>query len=380
MYTAHEVHARDVHSLALCVMDFVAEYDERNSLIVQIFNTTKQIHTAVAPLVIHESTTMTLQHSLSSLKTILASTLSHLEMWSHRRSHRLLSLYNPWLLVHRLKVDRKHLMEQYVRLMVALQGVDEVQGYNFISPALSLTSLGVTEAFKKHVESVAPPPNPEAKEFWQKYFEGEPESVDIRLFREALSKWSGEKLGETAYKRLLLRLDPDHTGNIQFSSFLEFVRNGKMENIIRSYSADPPLPLLIWIDEAVHANSHKVFEATTYGITVVQLASISSAKAWIAANYDFLKQNDDPAKIRFICQQVCYEKDEDGISYLRDQGFKAPVLISTSRTNMEWTKYVEKDAMAGSVASGHSESVYQAYVSAMGEGKVDDGRWRKYDA
>ncbi|PPQ70374.1 hypothetical protein CVT25_000085 [Psilocybe cyanescens] len=374
-----------VHKLALSIMDLVAEYEERNSLIVHIFNICFQIQTAIAPFVGHQFLTFNhnTEHCLYSLAPVLESTHTHLEMWIARREHSLVSVFNPWFLAHQLKENKRQLLQQYITLMTALQVVDRIRGYNFVSPAASILSFQDQEVLHPPRQRRRPTdiltsmyPDSEAKTFWKDHFKGEPSSVDSRRFREALSNWLGRDLDDSAYNRLLLRLDHDHSSTVQFSTFHELVRNGKMVDIVNSYLADPRLPLLIWIDEDVRENTDRVFEATSYGVTVVQLASVPSAKTWIAANHDFLKQNDDPSSIRFIISQTCIDSGElqkpnedDGsdsmLRYIRDQGFAAPVLISASKKCIHLTRYVEEDRLQMAGSTTLACSVYTESRLAM---------------
>lgn len=184
-----------------------------------------------------------------------------------------------------------------------------------------------------------------------------------------------------------------------------------------THNLDPRLPLLIWINEDVRENTDRVFEAISYGVTVVQLASIPSAKTWMAANrgayrgfvhsYDvlniapslsaeFLKQNDEPSSIRFIISQTCIDtyfgslesleesnqtnRPDSMLRYIRDQGFAAPVLISSPKKTIHSTRYVEDDGLQMAGSTTLASSVYKEYVAALGARKKDDSGWRKFDA
>ncbi|KAH9480862.1 hypothetical protein JR316_0007464 [Psilocybe cubensis] len=403
--SSSDSHTMAVNNIALSIMDIVAGYEGRNSLVIHIFNICLQIQTAIVPLLGRQS--VDLNHNahqcLCALIPTLESTRKHLEMWIVRRTHSLVSGFNPWLLAHRLKEDKKHLLQHYITLMTALQVVDRIRGYNFVSPAASVLSFQDQEV--RHRPRQRPPPTDistdmfpesEAKEFWKNNFEGEPSSVDSSNFRQVLSKWLGRTIDDPAYHRLLLRLDLNNDSTIHFSTFYDLVRNGKMKDIINSYLADPRLPLLIWIDEDVRGNTDRVFEATSYGVTVVQLASISSAKTWIATNHDFLMQNDDPSNIRFIISQACNDSYfkvldvpeaacENGgsdfmLRYIRNEGFASAVLIYSPEKTIESTAYVEDDQLHMAGSTTLTSSVYKEYVAALGERRKDDVGWRKYNA
>lgn len=61
--------------------------------------------------------------------------------------------------------------------------------------------------------------------------------MDSSSFREALLNWLGRTVDDSAYSRLLLRLDHDNNSTVHFSTFYDLVRNGKMKDIINSYMA-----------------------------------------------------------------------------------------------------------------------------------------------
>lgn len=175
-----------------------------------------------------------------------------------------------------------------------------------------------------------------------------------------------------------------------------------------SLPVDPNLPLLIWIDDDVVGNGPKVLEASKCGVTVIQLASTSAAKAWITINAgalqphtsisqtidvitkEFLKAHDSPAEIRFISDQVRIDTHSDRVAFenhnagtetyhfIRGQGIKAPILVYTDRKSILLTHYVEKDEMAGSLNSHYK--VFKEYVSALGAGRKGDRGWAKYNA
>lgn len=112
-------------------------------------------------------------------------------------------------------------------------------------------------------------------------------------------------MGPLSCRRLLLRLDEHSTGNVTLKTLQDLVRDAKMKEIIQLYTsstwstsvspmvpshlacrlpADPRFPLLIWISDDLALNAPKAAYAQERGISVVQLASTSTAKAWINAN------------------------------------------------------------------------------------------------
>lgn len=181
--------ANVVHKLTLAVMDLVAGYEERNSLFIHLFNICSQIQATIAPLVVDDSQSLNsnTENCLRSLAPILRLTYNHLEMWTHRRTHGLISLYNPWLLAHKLKVHKRQLLEQYIMLVASLQVVDRIKGYNFVSPAVSVYSLQEHNQIvrRKTEDHVTFFPNSEAKTFWDRYFKGQVSNMSCLIILHA---------------------------------------------------------------------------------------------------------------------------------------------------------------------------------------------------
>jgi len=66
------------------------------------------------------------------------------------------------------------------------------------------------------------------------------------------------------------------------------------------------------------------------------------------------------------------------MKFIRDHGFKAPILIYTAVQNVGLTRYVERYQMAGSVSSHYN--VFREYVTALGARREDDRGWMKFNA
>ncbi len=150
-------------------------------------------------------------------------------------------------------------------------------------------------------------------------------------------------------------------------------------------------------------------EVAEQRITVFQITSSTSAKAWITVNQglnllqylvepvfttclsvDFLKKNCHSGRIRFVVNQILYERNDYNLlsnnnnagyqitSFIRNQGIKSPILVYTSKQNLHLTKYVETYDMVGSLCGNYL--VFQAYIAALAGGRKDDTRWMRYNA
>jgi len=177
---------------------------------------------------------------------------------------------------------------------------------------------------------------------------------------------------------------------VTLKTLQDLVRDGKLKEVINIYSSDPSFPLLIWISDDLALNAPKVAYARSRGVSVVQLASTSTAKAWIKVNRDFLKKHDNAADLRFISDQGRRELNSKGVpfhnskagnqitKFIRKKEFQAPILIYTEKKSLHLTRYVESYPNAGSMA-GHYKT-YKEFVSALGSRRKDDKGWMKYGA
>ncbi|RDB27645.1 hypothetical protein Hypma_003161 [Hypsizygus marmoreus] len=228
--------------------------------------------------------------------------------------------------------------------------------------------------------------NHEAREFWRGYV-GEQISL--------VSK---------AWLTLNLRLDAFGIGGITPSNLDSFIGDGRLEDVVHSFIKEsdaisgymlrtpknvqptdtPRLPLLICIDDNSINIDYEVKHALTFGINVVQLTSTALAKAWIEANKEFLKRNDDPSLIRVISDNHRTESTtnpflnlaagENILRYLRGHQLKIPVLIYAGRS-IDLTTYVEQYEGAGST---YIPRVCLDYIGAFGAGRSHDVRRLKY--
>ena len=142
---------------------------------------------------------------------------------------------------------------------------------------------------------------------------------------------------------------------------------------------------------------------------MVQIGSTYAAKTWIYINRgkffletefliqryknslsqppEFLKRHDNPADIRFVSDRVRTEFSPKGVSFknrnagqemtkfIRKKGFRAPILIFTSKRGIHFTRYVESYDMVGSLTGNKK---FKQYVDALGARRTDDTQWAKY--
>ena len=104
---------------------------------------------------------------------------------------------------------------------------------------------------------------------------------------------------------------------------------------------------------------------------------------------EFLKRHDNPADIRFVSDQGRTEFGPKGVSsdnhsaglemtkFIRGEGFRAPILIFTSKRGVQFTRYVESYDMVGSLTGNKK---FEEYVDALGARRTDDIQWAKYDS
>ena len=61
--------------------------------------------------------------------------------------------------------------------------------------------------------------------------------------------------------------------------------------------------------------------------------------------------------------------------FIRDEGFRAPILICTTEWGIRRTRYVESYKMVGSSIDNYT---FEQYVDALGARRTDDTHWAKY--
>ena len=126
--------AHTVYGLAVGIINFVAEHDDKDALHEQISNIVTQIENIIRPLLSRELTNLPLQQCFQGLESVLSNTHEHMKAWKESRSRRILAFFNPWAVTQQLRDDREQLMAHYIMLMGAMQIIDHIKGYNLITP------------------------------------------------------------------------------------------------------------------------------------------------------------------------------------------------------------------------------------------------------
>ncbi|KAF9056983.1 hypothetical protein BJ165DRAFT_391 [Panaeolus papilionaceus] len=234
----------------------------------------------------------------------------------------------------------------------------------------------------KDPASTITPPISRADVVWQGFLGKEVNFCRADDFVSGISRYIQHKLSSTERKRLLLKVDEKGLGYVFQSSFSDMVGSEEVAEAISYYSADPHLPLLVWVDDDLQNNARKASDARKYGVTVVQLTSTASAKNWISVNKEFLRKHDSAENVRYITDQVRVEANHEGVEsknwhagdqivefIRREMKLKAPILVYTGRRSISVTGYVESFTKTGSFTSNYS--LFQQYVFQLGARKSD---------
>jgi hypothetical protein len=382
--------ASTIFTLAKGILTFIAAHEDKTTTTIEIQDFVQLIQRHLEDLFSQPNdlkVDKALKSHLLLIQRTLRKTHKHLRYWNKSRTYRVIAWFGPSIVTQQLKDDRQLLWEYYLMLIttVALKlDRDLVHGYNVISyHPRSLPSTPLTPA--------TPPrrANSEVTDFWHRCIGSRSTPANTKNFCNNLSAYLELDFSPVACKRLLLKLDGGKTGHISFSTFRAFMKVGRLAEVVKLYVEDPRLPLLLWIDDNLTGNTHEVLEAIKRGVTVIQLTSTSTAKAWIVVNKEFLKRHDSPANVRYISDQVRTEPGAHGatftnyhagsqiMEFIRDQGLKAPILIYTDRKGIEHTHYAERDKMAGSSVS---RKVCLEYIAALATRKKYDKGWMKFNA
>ncbi|CAA7263417.1 unnamed protein product [Cyclocybe aegerita] len=373
--------ASTVFTLTAGIIDFIAQHDDNDAIMSDIADVAVQIQNVIKPLLLHNMKNDGVKRALENLQLALGSIDNHLKSWKESKTKQVWAMLNPWAVNQELKEDRQRLMNHYTLLTGAMQVVNHlhITGYNVIcssSATSSSSSPGKIVGSKSIIR---------VEDFWHMYIGNDNDIVKSQQFCLHISSWMGKQLGKTETRRLLLRLDENNTGYVTMPTLKDLVGSRSMKETILTYTAEPNIPLLVWIDDDVVGNARKVEYARGCGVSVVQLASTSSAKSWITVNKGFLKKHDNAADVRFISDQVRVELKRDGQSfknwhagedvtkYIRGEGFTAPILIYTGRRSLDHTKYVARYKNMGSLSGDYR--AFQDFVSALGKRRSDDTKW-----
>ena len=330
-----------IYKVSVGIVDFVGQHQDKGPLITNISDIARQIQSIIAPLVLPNHVTYdSVKQVLQALQKALARTDRHLRAWKERPTLRFVAFINPSAVTSELREDREQLVHQCLLLMVAMQVGGHMRQCRLLLPSADDNTSTL------------------------------PEYNEV-----ALSRRSSES----------------RTRRPESCSILK-----------------PTLPLLICINDDLKGNNRIAAYASKRGVTVVQLDSTLATKTWIRVNTgelcnlptsrsvcpnifsaDYLKKHDDPRNLRFISDQVRHEVNSEGVlrrnfkagnditKFIRDEGFKAPILIFTSKQGIGLTRYVGSYANTGSL-TGSDYKMLNEYVEALGARSKGDTGWMKF--
>ena len=117
-----------------------SKYDLSSALVNEVSSiATLLIQNIIHPLFSRKITNLPLQQCPQGLQSALSNTHEHMKMWQERRSRRMLGTHQPagsWK-----TIGINQLMAHYTLLMVAMQVVNHIKGYNLIIPPHNIVCL-----------------------------------------------------------------------------------------------------------------------------------------------------------------------------------------------------------------------------------------------
>ncbi|KAJ3505451.1 hypothetical protein NLJ89_g7408 [Agrocybe chaxingu] len=358
--------ALTVCTLCKVIESWIEQRAEKEATITQISATVVQIRNILSPFASAEfkgTGEAQLCDCIRSIGDVLQRTKEHLLVWGYKRSRKIVAFLNPAVLVKQLRDDERQLNNQLIIL---------------------LTSVAVVGYFRDHAKDavqpqINPPPyevgpldelkDQQALEFWRDYIGAKITFIPPDVFCSRLSIWYNGDLSKDACTRIVMLLDEYNVGGITPNNLARALGDESLKCFLeRCSKGEKPLPLdhswirvapgevlqtplLVWIDDNPQNNAYEVADARSKGIQVIELSSTSVAKAWVEANYAFLRDNDNPSRVRFISDNVRLEKNlnagtylnpsagESFLRYLRGRFFNAPVLIYTG-PSIDSTGYI----------------------------------------
>lgn len=158
--------ASSVYTIAVGIVNFIAEQEDKDSLQVQISDTVVQIQNVIRKLLLRDVPDLPLRQTLQTLQNLLSNVDSHLRSWKESRGRRMIALVNPWAVTQEIKEDRVQLMNQYNLLIGAMYMVDHItiNGYNMLQPAAQPNTSTSSQASSSSHPNL--PKKDEALEFW----------------------------------------------------------------------------------------------------------------------------------------------------------------------------------------------------------------------
>ena len=124
-----------IYNLSIGIANFVAQHQEKGSLIADISDVARQIQLIIAPLFLpNHDTYESVKQTLQVLQNALARTHQHLRAWEESRTLRFVAFVNPSAVTSELREDRERLVHQCLFLMVAMQIGDRMRDYRLLLP------------------------------------------------------------------------------------------------------------------------------------------------------------------------------------------------------------------------------------------------------
>ncbi|KAF9523956.1 hypothetical protein CPB83DRAFT_862010 [Crepidotus variabilis] len=397
---------------ALCqgIQTWLELQEEKVDTVVRIGSVIQQVHNILLPfstVAHHRSGEQQLVESIRCAGDVLQRTKDHLLAWSTKRSQKIVAFLAPNTLIKQLKEDEQQLSNQLIILLTSVAVVGYMKDH---SKHTSDWPKPVMDSGPG--SSSRPPPydflecvkQSDGKAFWNDYIGGKVQFIERDHFMERLSMWAKGNISKSICERIIMRLDEYNVGGVSVSNFGRVLGPNSfkvfIETCIKGHKFPPVssidvhvapgqslhTPLLVWVDDNHDNNNYEVAQAKGMGIQVVQLNSTAMAKSWIEANFAFLRDNDEPSRLRFISDNARNEMDprlgetlnvaagESFLRFLRGRFFNAPVLIYTG-LGVDLTRYVEAYSAAGSTTSAR---VCMKFISGMVVGKGDDFNWQGF--
>ncbi|KAF8962437.1 hypothetical protein BDZ97DRAFT_1920509 [Flammula alnicola] len=289
--------AATVCTLCKAIQTWIDQQAEKEALLTQISSTVLQIHNILLPFASTQfkgTGELQLSESIRSIGDALQRTKEHLLVWKYKRSQKIIAFFIPMAVISQLQRDQQQLNHQLLILLTSLA----VVGYfrDHIKDAEQSVSLAAFQDGSDSSESRTIGPIDEladmgAREFWGGYIGAKVNFATTELFCARLNMWYGNGLPKYASDRIVMLLDEYNWWTAEKPPPLVDAFRVRVAPGDRLTT-----PLLTWIDDRPANNAREVQHAQLKGIWVIELSSTAVAKAWVDANSDFLRNNDDPSR------------------------------------------------------------------------------------